>query len=133
MSLGTRIKQIRMTNNLTQIEFGSKIGLTKSAISKVENDIHGISDGVFLNIVNEFCINKEWLMNGTGNQYNTVLQNQKNTLSMTQQEESLLINFKNLNLNNRLKVLDYIKTLLIVQNASNYNDCVEQIQPIETA
>lgn len=77
MSIGTRIKEIRKSNGLTQVEFGNKVGLTKSAVSKVEKDIHGISDGVFLNIINEFCLNEEWLMNGTGNQYNTDLQNKK--------------------------------------------------------
>lgn len=77
MSLGNRIKEIRDDHGLTQTEFGDCIGLTKASVSRAEKDIQGISDGVFKNIIKEFCVNEPWLEEGKGEKYNEKMKQEK--------------------------------------------------------
>lgn len=62
-----RIKELRRSKKLTQEEFADKIFLKKSAISAYENGTREVPDRVINNICSAFNVNKNWLVNGTGN------------------------------------------------------------------
>ena len=49
-------------------KFGKRIGLTRSAISKIESGGNP-SEQTIISICREFNVNEEWLRNGTGNMY----------------------------------------------------------------
>lgn len=51
---------------MNQTEFGSRIGLTPSGVSKLESGDRGYSDAVFLAIVREFGVDENWLRTGEG-------------------------------------------------------------------
>lgn len=59
-----RIKQIRKQNDLTQVEFGNKIGVKGNTVTGYETGLRVPSDAVVLSICREFNINEEWLRNG---------------------------------------------------------------------
>ncbi|MBQ8132965.1 MAG: helix-turn-helix transcriptional regulator [Clostridia bacterium] len=40
---GDEVKQIRLKHNLSQEEFGRKIGMAKSGISNIENNLRNVS------------------------------------------------------------------------------------------
>lgn len=61
-----RIKELRRSKKLTQEEFADKIFLKKSAISAYENGTREVPDRVINNICSAFNVNKNWLVNGTG-------------------------------------------------------------------
>lgn len=61
-----RIKELRRCKKLTQEEFADKIFLKKSAISAYENGTREVPDRVINNICSAFNVNKNWLVNGTG-------------------------------------------------------------------
>lgn len=61
-----RIKKLRTSKKLTQEEFADKIFLKKSAISAYENGTREVPDRVINNICSAFNVNKDWLVNGTG-------------------------------------------------------------------
>lgn len=61
-----RIKQIRKSNNMTQVEFGEKVGVKGNTITNYENGIRNPTDAVILSICREFDINEEWLRTGKG-------------------------------------------------------------------
>lgn len=61
-----RIKLIRKQNNLTQVEFGEKIGIKGNTVTGYETGLRSPSDAVVLSICREFNINEEWLRYGTG-------------------------------------------------------------------
>ena len=66
MEPGDRVKIIRKEANLTQEKFGKRLGVSKVAVSKIENKVNSLSDQMRRSICREFRINEEWLLSGTG-------------------------------------------------------------------
>ena len=66
-----RIKQLRKSLKLTQNEFGEKIGMVGSAITKYEKGERGLSDAVIKSICREFHVREEWLRTGIGDMMET--------------------------------------------------------------
>lgn len=64
-----RIIEVRKNFNLTQDVFASKIGLSRSAISNIENGNRSITERVISDICREFNISKEWLRTGEGDMF----------------------------------------------------------------
>ena len=64
--MNTRIKQIREKENLTQEEFGERIGSARNTIANYETGNRKPSNAVILSICREFGINEEWLRTGSG-------------------------------------------------------------------
>lgn len=65
-----RILMIREKLELSQEEFGERIGVTKSTISLLERKLRNPSERVIRDICREFNINEEWLRNGKGGEDN---------------------------------------------------------------
>lgn len=61
-----RIKELRKYLNLTQDEFGDRLGVVKSSISNIEKGRHGITDQMIKLMVKEFGVNENWLRTGDG-------------------------------------------------------------------
>lgn len=61
-----RIKELRKSKNLTQVEFGARIGLTGSAITTYEKGVRIPSNTVITAICREFNVRREWLETGEG-------------------------------------------------------------------
>ena len=70
MSLSERIKQVRKAEKLSQIKFGEKLGVSRDVINNLENSRVDPKPLFINHLCNSFNINKEWLINGTGNMYN---------------------------------------------------------------
>lgn len=64
-----RIKQIRKEKNLTQVEFGERIGVKGNTVTNYETGLRNPTDAVILSICREFNVNEDWLRNGTGKIY----------------------------------------------------------------
>ncbi|NFE83368.1 helix-turn-helix domain-containing protein [Clostridium botulinum] len=63
--MGERITILRKHLNLNQDDFGSKINVTRSAVSNYEKGTRNIMDRVISDICREFNVNEDWLRNGT--------------------------------------------------------------------
>lgn len=61
-----RIKLIRQKEGKNQTEFGQKIGVSGSAISRWEAGDRDIPDSAIRSICREFNINEQWLRDGIG-------------------------------------------------------------------
>ena len=68
-TLNSRIKEIRLDNNLNQTDFGSKIGVKQTTVAGWENGVRIPSDSAVLSICREFNINEDWLRTGQGEKY----------------------------------------------------------------
>ena len=66
MSLSERIKEVRKKSGLNQIEFGKRIGIGSSGMSKLESGDNNPSSQTIKLICSEFHISREWLEFGTG-------------------------------------------------------------------
>ena len=69
MTQGERVKEIRKKLNLTLEKFGLKLGVGKTAISKIEKNENTLTEQMFKSICREFNVNEEWLRNGTGEMF----------------------------------------------------------------
>lgn len=65
-----RIKLIRKRKNLSQEEFGSQIGITRSSVSLLESGRNSPSEQTIMLICKEFGVNEVWLRTGEGGDEN---------------------------------------------------------------
>ena len=72
-----RIKQLRKAKNLTQTEFGGKIGVKGNTITGYENGLRTPSDAVIMAICREFNVNETWLRTGEGDMFKPVNRDQE--------------------------------------------------------
>lgn len=75
--MNERIKELRTALGLSAEKFGAKIGVTRSAISKMELGVCNISEQSVISICREFNVNQEWLRNGTGEMFNSLSQEEE--------------------------------------------------------
>ena len=66
-TMSERIKQIRKGKDISQEEFGNKIGITRSSVSLLESGINNPSEQTIKLICQEFSVNELWLRTGQGN------------------------------------------------------------------
>ncbi|GFI27307.1 propionyl-CoA carboxylase regulator [Lachnospiraceae bacterium] len=69
MTQGERIKEIRKSLNLTLEKFGEKIGVTKTAISRIEKGERGCTEQMTKAICREFGVDYIWLTTGEGEMF----------------------------------------------------------------
>lgn len=66
MSVGSRIKELRNSLDLTQQKFADRLGIQRGIIGKYEVDVSAPSDAVISLISREFNVREAWLRDGTG-------------------------------------------------------------------
>ena len=74
--MNNRIKEIRKKMKLTQDEFGKRLGISNTAISKIEKGENNVSEQNIISICREFDVNEEWLRNGIGDIFMQKTRNQ---------------------------------------------------------
>lgn len=74
MTQGERVLEIRKVLGLTMDKFGEKLGVQKSAISKIEKDKVNLSDQMVKLICREYNVNYDWLMDEDGEMFSDLPQ-----------------------------------------------------------
>lgn len=69
MTQGERVKEARKSLNLTLEKFGERLGVRKTAISKIENGENNLTEQMLKSICREFNISEDWLRDGTGDMF----------------------------------------------------------------
>lgn len=69
MTEGERIRQIRKENRMTLEQFGNILGVTKVAISNIENGKRNVTEQMRKSICREFNVDPIWLTTGDGDKY----------------------------------------------------------------
>ena len=64
--INERVRTLRKELGLTLEKFGEKVGVSKSAINKIEKGITNVTEQMIKSICREFNVNEEWLRHGTG-------------------------------------------------------------------
>lgn len=67
--MNDRIKFLRKSLNLTLEKFGEKIGVQKSAVSKLEKGHVNPTEQMIKSICREFNVNETWLRTGEGEMF----------------------------------------------------------------
>jgi len=66
MTIGDRIRIVRRYYGLNQTDFGSRIGLSQSAIGGYEKNTHSVAEQTLMHICKEYRVRELWLRNGEG-------------------------------------------------------------------
>lgn len=69
MLQGERVKEIRKSLGLTTEKFGEKLGIQRSAVSKIENGRCALTDANIKAICREFSVDYIWLTTGEGEMF----------------------------------------------------------------
>lgn len=69
LTQGERVKELRKALNYTLDKFGGKLGVQKSAISKIEKGENNLTDQMLLSMCREFNASEEWLRTGDGEMF----------------------------------------------------------------
>lgn len=74
MTQGERVKEIRTALSLTLEKFGEKLGVGKTAISKIEKNERSLTDQMAKSICREYNVNYDWLMDEGGDMFSNLPQ-----------------------------------------------------------
>ena len=74
MTKGERVKEIRKALGLTLEKFGKKLGVGKTAISKIEKNERSLTEQMALAICREYNVNYDYLIYGEGEMFNDIPQ-----------------------------------------------------------
>lgn len=69
MTQGERIKDVRNSLGLTLEKFGEKLGVTKTAISRIEKGERSLTEQMTKSICREFNVDYIWLTTGSGEMF----------------------------------------------------------------
>lgn len=68
--MGNNIRELRKALNLTQTQFGERLGVTHGAIARLEGGSVNLSSAMCTSICREFNVNENWLLTGEGSMFN---------------------------------------------------------------
>lgn len=112
MTIGERIKELRKSLNLTLEEFGKKLGVGKTAISKLEKSERNLTDQMALSICREFNVREVWLRDGTGDMFEPAALDELDALAkeygLSEGEKILIEHYVKLDESSRRAVIDFI-------------------------
>ena len=70
--MNERIRTLRKTLGLTLEKFGEPLGVTKTAVSRLENGVNNVTNQMVKAICREYSANEEWLITGTGEMFSEI-------------------------------------------------------------
>lgn len=76
--MNERLKEVRLSTNMSQEAFGKKIGIESRAhISSLENGSRNITDRIVNDVCREFDVNEHWLRTGEGEMFERLTDQQR--------------------------------------------------------
>lgn len=67
--MNERLKQLRSVLNITLEEFGKKVGITRSAVGRLEKGERNLTEQMIISICREFKVNESWFRTGEGSMF----------------------------------------------------------------
>lgn len=120
MTQGERVKTIRKHLNLTLEKFGEKLGVGKTAISKIEKGENNLTDQMTKSICREYNVNYDYLVYGDGEMFDDLPQTIIDELciqyGLNDFDKSLVKTYITLPESDRIRIKDMMK--LLIQNSN---------------
>lgn len=112
-----RIKLLRKTIGLSQRDFGKKIGVGDTAISKIEKGENTPSEQTVKSICREFNVNYAWLLEGIGDMFTalpeTLLDEVAEEYELDELDKLLVKKYMQLPLEKRGVIKDYLISVFV--------------------
>lgn len=136
MTVGERIKAARKSLGLTLEEFGKKLGVGKTAISKLEKGERNLTDQMLLSIHREFNVREEWLRDGVGEMFEPAASDELDALAkeygLSEGEKILIEHYVKLDESSRRAVIDFIvDTASALSGGHPFKDVPEDPEELE--
>ena len=109
MTQGERVREIRKELNLTLEKFGEKLGVGKTAISKIEKGENSLTDQMLKSICREYNVSYDFLTNGEGEMFDDLPQTVLDELCVQYNLDDLDRNLVEMYLEMPDQVRDYLK------------------------
>ena len=114
--MNERIKELRDALGITLEEFGSRLGVTRTAISRLERGNRGVTDQMAISICREFGVNEQWLRTGDGEMFEQTRASVLDRLSMeydlSREQRSVIEAFLDLDPQERDVILKYVHNVV---------------------
>lgn len=81
MSLGTRIKELRLKKDWTQSQLGEKVNVTKASISGYENDTRSPDKETLVKLANLFDVSTDFLLGNDNSPANINISKTQRTIA----------------------------------------------------
>lgn len=115
MTQGERIREVRTSLKLTLESFGSKLGVTKVAISNIEKGNRNLTEQMATSICREYNVNYDWLMDGEGDMFSdlpqTILDELCKQYDCDELDRSLIEEYLKLSSDERTVLKKYIRNV----------------------
>lgn len=109
MTQGERVREIRKELNLTLEKFGEKLGVGKTAISKIEKGENSLTGQMLKSICREYNVSYDFLTNGEGEMFDDLPQTVLDELCMQYDLDDLDRTLVEMYLEMPDQVRDYLK------------------------
>ena len=113
--MNERIKAVRKALGLTMEQFGEKIGMGKSSVSKIEKGLNSTTEQTIKSICREFGVNETWLRTGSGEMFNqsedSVLNRLAEEYHLDDRKKAVVAAFLKLSTADQEAILLYLYTL----------------------
>lgn len=105
MSIGSRIREARISKNMTQPELAEKIGITKGAIANYENEVSVPKHEILFKLMTELGVDANYL-------YQDLLKDVSEDLILSSEEKELIKNIRVLSEDDKKIVHNLIHRLI---------------------
>lgn len=114
--MNKRIKELRKYMGLSQEEFGNRLGISKSAISKIEKGDFEPAQRTIKAICREFNVSYAWLVDGKGEMFSnipeTILDELIDEYDLDFLDKKIIKKYLELTSDERNAIKKYLKSLI---------------------
>ncbi|QNM12443.1 MULTISPECIES: helix-turn-helix transcriptional regulator [Erysipelotrichaceae] len=116
-SQAERVKCLRAILELSQEAFGNKLGVTKTAISRIEKAERSLTDQMAKAICREFNVNWAWLTEGIGDMFSdlpeTLLDEVAEEYDLDDTDKLLVKRYMQLSHEKRAVIKEYLESVFV--------------------
>ena len=113
--MNERIKAARKVLGLTMEQFGARIGMGKSSVSKIEKGANSTTDQTIKSICREFGVSEKWLRTGEGEMFDQSTESSLDRLAaeyhLDEREKAIISAFLKLSTADQEAILRYVDSL----------------------
>lgn len=113
--MSERLKMLRKELKMNQEEFGRRLGVSNTAISKLEKGERNITEQMVLSICREFRVNYFWLTEGKGDMFvgtpKDIVDEMAEDYNLDELDKKIIQKYLELNADQRKVLKDYLKSI----------------------
>ncbi|ODM03171.1 helix-turn-helix domain-containing protein [Eisenbergiella tayi] len=115
--MNNRLKELRKTLGITLEEFGKRVGVTRSAVGRIEKGERNLTEQMILSICREFHVNYLWLKEGTGDMFSdtpeTIIEELAEEYDLDDMDKKIMEKYLELPREQRQAITKYFRSIFL--------------------